>query len=92
MQWNYIDFVVVIFGFVSLLPGVGKISAFRIVRVLRPLKTLNKFKGLRIIVLTLLGSFSSLSQAMVLVLFLFTVYAIICVQVMPLVVVQHNDA
>ena len=83
LQWNYIDFVVVVFGFIALLPGVGKISAFRVVRVLRPLKTLNKMKGLRIIVLTLLGSLSKLGQAALLILFLFTVYSIICVQVCP---------
>ena len=82
LQWNYIDFVVVVFGFLSLLPGVGKISAFRVVRVLRPLKTLNKLRGLRVIVLTLLSSLSQLSQAVILILFLFTVYSIVGVQVM----------
>ena len=83
-QWNYVDFAVVVFGFLGLLPGVGNVSAFRVVRVLRPLKTLNKMKGLRVIVLTLLGSLSQLGQAVVLILFLFTVYSIICVQVRKL--------
>ena len=31
-QWNYIDFLVVIFGFISLAPGVSSISALRVVR------------------------------------------------------------
>ncbi len=30
-QWNYIDFLVVLFGYISLAPGVGSISALRVV-------------------------------------------------------------
>ena len=80
-QWNYIDFIVVALGVASLFPGVSSVSALRAVRVLRPLKTMNKLKGLRVIVLTLLNSIPRLSQAGVLILFLFTVYSIVCVQV-----------
>ncbi len=83
-QWNYIDFVVVLGGYLSLLPGVGNISALRIVRVLRPLRTLNRVKKLRIIVLTLLGSMRQLANVAVLILFLFTIYSIIGLQVQPL--------
>ena len=81
VQWNYIDFIVVVFGYLSFIPGVGKVSAFRAIRVLRPLKTLNKMKGMRVIVMTLLNSMGHLWQAVLLILFLFTVYSIICVQV-----------
>ena len=80
-QFNYIDFIVVVLGYVELLPGVARLSWVRAVRVLRPLKVLSKLKGLRVIVLTLFNSVGHLSQASILVLFLFTVYSIICVQV-----------
>jgi hypothetical protein len=81
VQWNYIDFLVVVGGYVSMIPGVGNISALRIVRVLRPLRTLNRLVGLRVIVLTLLHSLRSLGHVALLILFLFTVYAIVGVQV-----------
>jgi hypothetical protein len=54
------------------------------VRVLRPLKTLNKLKGLRVIVLALLRALPELAQALLLLLFLFTVFSIIGVQVCTL--------
>ncbi len=83
-QWNYIDFLVVLGGYLSLLPGVGNISTLRIIRVLRPLRTLNRIKKLRIIVLTLLGSMKQLANVAVLIMFLFTIYSIIGLQVQPL--------
>jgi hypothetical protein len=51
------------------------------VRVMRPLKTLNKLQGLRVIVLTLLDSVPELAQALALIAFLLTVFAIVGVQV-----------
>jgi hypothetical protein len=39
-QWNYIDFLVVLFGYISLAPGVGSISALRVVSWVRPQGTL----------------------------------------------------
>ena len=48
LQWNWIDFVVVIGGYISLLPGIGNISALRIIRVMRPLRTLKRIKKLKV--------------------------------------------
>jgi hypothetical protein len=48
---------------------------------MRPLKTLNKLQGLRVIVLTLLDSVPELAQALALIAFLLTVFAIVGVQV-----------
>ncbi len=81
LQWNYIDFIVVLGGYLSLLPGVGNVSGIRIIRVLRPLRTLNRLRKLRVIVLTLLGSIKQLANVGVLLLFLFTIYSIVGVQV-----------
>ena len=81
LQFHYIDVVVVLFGYVDVALSASRLSWIRAVRVLRPLKVLSKLKGLRVIVLTLVDSLGQLGQASILVLFLFTVYSIICVQV-----------
>ena len=81
LQWNYIDFVVVIAGFFTLIPGIGNASALRIIRVLRPLRTLNRLKRLRVLVETLLKSMGQLFNVAVLILFLFTIYSIVGLQV-----------
>ena len=80
-QWNWIDFIVVVGGFISLLPGIGNISALRIIRVMRPLRTLKRIKKLKIMVMTLIGSMKQLANVALLILFLFTVYSIIGIQV-----------
>ena len=81
LQFHYIDVVVVLFGYVDVALSASRLSWIRAVRELRPLKVLSKLKGLRVIVLTLVDSLGQLGQASILVLFLFTVYSIICVQV-----------
>jgi hypothetical protein len=40
-RWNWLDFFIVIIGFVGMIPGVGNFSALRTFRVLRPLRTLS---------------------------------------------------
>ena len=81
VQWNMLDFVVVVAGFVSLAPGVGNVEALRVIRVLRPLRTLNRVKKLRVIVLALLGSLAQLANVALLITFLFTVFSIVGLQV-----------
>lgn len=55
-------------------------GAFRALRVLRPLRTIRRLRGLRIIVNTLLKSLPDLLNVMVLLAFLFTVFAILGLQ------------
>lgn len=40
-RWNWLDFIVVVIGYVSKLPKVDNLSALRTFRVLRPLRTLS---------------------------------------------------
>ena len=54
-NWNRLDFVVVILGIVAAF-DLGNFSAIRTVRVLRPLRTLQGFAGMRQLVVTLLKS------------------------------------
>jgi len=48
--WNIMDFIAVAPGVVALIVGGGSVSALRTFRVLRPLKTLTSFTGLRQVV------------------------------------------
>ena len=50
--WNWIDFVVVIVGILDFVPDTGddsspKLSALRAMRVMRPLRVVNKFPEVR---------------------------------------------
>ena len=52
--WNVMDFFVVVFGVIDLVPssgvGGGAISSFRLFRVLRVLRTVNRFPELKALV------------------------------------------
>lgn len=69
--WNVLDFIVVVTAFVG-----GDMAAMRCVRLLRPLRTLNKFKGLRAIVSTLLGALPALRDLLCMAAFVYGIFAI----------------
>jgi hypothetical protein len=54
--WNKLDFIVVVTGITSLFGLTKKVGALRTVRLLRPLRSINKIEGLRILVNSLLRS------------------------------------
>ena len=78
-HWNRLDFVVVILGIIAAF-DLGNFSAIRTVRVLRPLRTLQGFAGMRQLVVTLLKSLPLLMDVGVLVSFLFFLFGLIGVQ------------
>ena len=78
-NWNRLDFVVVILGIVAAF-DLGNFSAIRTVRVLRPLRTLQGFAGMRQLVVTLLKSLPLLMDVGVLVFFLFFLFGLVGVQ------------
>ncbi|KAJ8606650.1 hypothetical protein CTAYLR_008401 [Chrysophaeum taylorii] len=70
-SWNLLDFIVVCQGVIAIFSEcpnesnhisipLGDISALRMVRILRPLKSLRKFPEMRLLVTSLFGSFSLL--------------------------------
>ena len=61
-SWNRLDFTVVILGIIAAM-NLGNFSAIRTVRVLRPLRTLQGFAGMRQLVVTLLNSLPLLGDA-----------------------------
>ena len=78
-NWNRLDSVVVILGIVAAF-DLGNFSAIRTVRVLRPLRTLQGFAGMRQLVVTLLKSLPLLMDVGVLVFFLFFLFGLVGVQ------------
>lgn len=43
--WNWIDFLVVILGWLGMIPNMGNFTALRTIRVLRPLRTMSRIPG-----------------------------------------------
>jgi Ca2+-binding EF-hand superfamily protein/ABC-type taurine transport system substrate-binding protein len=79
-SWNWLDFLVVLTGFASLLPGISSFSVLKSFRVLRPLKTMTAVPGMKTIVSSLLNSLSGMASVMLLGLSLFSLFGILGVQ------------
>ncbi|KAJ9458945.1 Muscle calcium channel subunit alpha-1 [Diplonema papillatum] len=84
--WNVLDGTIVLVGLLDvLLPAVlgvdaANISAIRLLRILRPLRTVSRVKGMRVIIQTLAHSLPMLGDAFLLMLFLILVFAIAGIQ------------
>lgn len=78
--WNWLDFTVVLIGYIAMAPGVQNVSALRTFRVLRPLKTLSSFPGMRVITTAMIDSLGDLLNVGMLCLFFFFIFGIIGVQ------------
>ena len=79
--WNVMDFVVVVVSLVSLAPGVGNnASALRVVRVLRPLRTLSVLPGMRTLIGTVIRAIPMIGNVMLFCVFFFTVFGILGLQ------------
>merc|ERR1719331_2485326 len=59
----------------------GSLAALRTVRILRPLRTINRFKGMKNLVRSLLASVPMLVDSLVLFIFVLIFFAIVGVQV-----------
>lgn len=79
--WNVMDFVVVTTGLMTTVPGMPNVSAFRTVRVLRPLRSLTVVPGMRLLVTSLLRSIPALLNVVALLLFVFAIFGILGIQI-----------
>jgi hypothetical protein len=79
--WNWLDLLVVVFGLVEL-AGVdaASVSTLRIVRGLRPLRTLNRAPRLRELVISLIASIPPLFNVVLLLCFIISIWGILGVQ------------
>ncbi|EMP38705.1 Sodium channel protein type 2 subunit alpha [Chelonia mydas] len=78
--WNWLDFTVIAFAYVTEFVDLGNVSALRTFRVLRALKTISVIPGLKTIVGALIQSVKKLSDVMILTVFCLSVFALIGLQ------------
>ncbi len=76
--WNVLDFVIVVFGYMSYLniSGGVDLKALRTFRVLRPLRTISSVEGLRTLMSALVTSLPLLFDTIVIMMFFFIIFAI----------------
>ena len=79
--WNVMDFVIVMTGLLSLLMEIletptENVNALRAFRVLRPLRTITQFPGLRVLVNAVLESLTLLGNTVIIMGFFFLVFGI----------------
>ncbi|CAF3418144.1 unnamed protein product [Rotaria socialis] len=80
--WNRLDCFIVVSGLLeSVIPGDNlNLSAIRTIRVLRPLRAINRVPSMRILVMLLLDTFPMLGNVLLLCFFVFFIFGIIGVQ------------
>ena len=79
--WNILDFFIVLSSVFSLLPGVSTsisfVKAFRFARILRPLRSIKRMKGLKLSVTSLFKSIPGIAKLFLVVLFFILLIAIL---------------
>ncbi|KAL2100765.1 hypothetical protein ACEWY4_002526 [Coilia grayii] len=80
--WNRLDFFIVMAGMIeySLDDHNASLSAIRTVRVLRPLRAINRVPSMRILVTLLLDTLPMLGNVLLLCFFVFFIFGIVGVQ------------
>uniref|UniRef100_A0A7S3DJI7 Calcium-channel protein CCH1 n=1 Tax=Palpitomonas bilix TaxID=652834 RepID=A0A7S3DJI7_9EUKA len=78
--WNWIDFLVVILGWLGMIPNMGNFTALRTIRVLRPLRTMSRIPGMRPLISALLSALKPLLDVLILFVFVFLIFGIFAVQ------------
>lgn len=76
--WNLMDAIIVGAGWVDFIPGMdaGAIKPLRMVRVLRPLRTLTKVESMRLVVSALIASIPGLANVLALSAFINFIFAL----------------
>jgi len=80
--WNWLDFLIVLEGIISTSTnGNGQLSGLRAFRVLRPLKTVSRLEGLKVLVNALLASLPMLCNTLIVCGFYFVIFGIVGIQI-----------
>lgn len=80
--WNVLDFTVVCFGWLELVPGFGNYTIIRVARILRPLRLVTKIEALKILVSCIIRSLPMLGDVAVLSLFFYAISGIASVEIL----------
>ena len=91
-SWNVLDFFIVVLSIVELVAtfktyfggdssstNTSIFKVVRMVKVLKPLRSINKFPGLKIVIESLLRSIPGISNVLIICLIFFFIFGIICV-------------
>ena len=78
--WNVLDFIVVVIGYLSLANLGAGLGPVRTVRLLRPLRTVGRFPGLKAVVTSLIQAVAPLSDIFILWAFMLTLFGVVGVQ------------
>lgn len=54
--WNWLDFIVVIMGWIEIFPNMPSIRGLRTLRILRPLRSINSVKSMKFQIVSLIKS------------------------------------
>uniref|UniRef100_A0A7S3D7M4 Uncharacterized protein n=2 Tax=Palpitomonas bilix TaxID=652834 RepID=A0A7S3D7M4_9EUKA len=81
--WNWIDFAVVVVGWLTYIPGVGNFTALRTIRVLRPLRTMSRIPGMKPVISALIMAVQPLLDVLFLFLFVVLIFGIFAIQLFP---------
>jgi len=77
-SWNWLDFVVVVSSIITAVDSENaNLKVLRTVRVLRPLRTMTRIKGMRPVINTFINSIKNLTNVVSLLLFFFVVFGIL---------------
>lgn len=80
--WNVLDFIVVVTSLLSFLPNVKGISILRAFRLFKPLRNLQQFPSMRLLMRTLMRSAERLQYMIIFYFFVMMIFAIIGVNLM----------
>jgi hypothetical protein len=78
--WNWLDFVVVVMSYASVVGGLGNVSSVRTFRVLRPLRTLTTIPGMKVLVTSLMASVPAMFNVVLMSLLMFFGLGVIGIQ------------
>lgn len=79
--WNWLDFIVVIIGWIEIIPSIPNFRGIRTFRVLRPLRAINSIPSLKNQVVSLIKSLGQLVNVLLFLLFLFLIFGILGIQI-----------
>eukprot|EP00656_Telonema_subtile_P000441 TRINITY_DN10202_c0_g1_i1.p1 TRINITY_DN10202_c0_g1~~TRINITY_DN10202_c0_g1_i1.p1 ORF type:complete len:1644 (+),score=363.32 TRINITY_DN10202_c0_g1_i1:42-4973(+) len=79
-NWNCLDAFILLSGYIGFIPGVGELTFFRVLRIVRPLRIVGRLKGMKVILQTINASLRPLFDTLLLSCLLFFIFGIVGLQ------------
>lgn len=79
-SWNCLDAFILVAGYIGFIPGVGELTFFRVLRIVRPLRIVGRLQGMKIILETIKASMRPLFDTVLLSCLLFFIFGIVGLQ------------